>query len=132
MLLLAPRCKGSRIARIVWNGNTKPHAEMYVVYMNPFICTCLNRQVQKGLSCLHTSRRTFAVALFLTLRLEFARFLHRQSQSVSKRLLVCASHFFVGSENSFSAWDVAKVGKFSEEPKEIADFFCLLCHNSMF
>lgn len=48
MLLLAPRCKGSRIARIVWNGNAKPHAEMYAMYIYP-LSVPAHVQVQKGL-----------------------------------------------------------------------------------
>ena len=43
---------------------------------------------------------------------EFARFLHRQSQSVSKRLYVCASRISDVPCGALSVWDVAKVGMF--------------------
>ena len=65
MLLLAPRCKGSRIALNVGTATRSPTLKCIHLYI-PFICTCWEAGTEGNVQ-VGTSRRTFTVALFLTI-----------------------------------------------------------------
>ena len=79
VLSLVPRFKGSRIARLVETSNAESPTPMYR-YNTP-----LHHKAQQGLYNIHPEgiHRCFV----FDQPIEFARFLNRQNQSVSKRLL---------------------------------------------
>ena len=79
-LLPASRCKGSRIARSVETSNAEsPTPNVYRYCQNHD-----SRRQATGYNygCHRNIPTGVPVALFLTNRVEFARFLHRQNQSV--------------------------------------------------
>ena len=83
MLLLAPRCKGSRIALIVGTATRSPTLKCIHLY-KPIICTCCWAGTE-GAVHVDTSRRTFAVALVLTISLNL-----RDSYTVKVKALANA------------------------------------------
>ena len=84
--MLVPRFKGSRIARLVETSNAESPTPMNIYITLQGHTGYTNDQCGLYINI----PRGVTVALFLTNRFEFARFLNRQNQSVQLRLfMIC-------------------------------------------
>ena len=99
MQLLAPRCKGSRIALIVGTATRSPTLKCIHLY-KPLICTCCWAGTE-GVVHVDTSRRTFAVALVLTISLNLRDSYTVKVKALANALFVCAPHFSTPPKGHF-------------------------------
>ena len=99
MQLLAPRCKGSRIALIVRTATRSPTLKCIHLY-KPIICTCCWAGTERAVH-VDTSRRTFAVALVLTISLNLRDSYAVKVKALANALYVCAPHFSTPPKGHF-------------------------------